>query len=86
MFKEKIVLIKKISDILFGIIILFSIGVMVKNYIDQYNLPEGVCPISNNSVYMVTAIILLIVAFISTTIIDYIFKKYKKDKGEAREQ
>lgn len=85
MFKRNIVRIKRVTDISFGLIIVYAIGIMVKNYLDQSRLPEGVCPVTNNSIYMLIAIVLLLIAFTSTTIVDYLYKKYKKDEGENSE-
>lgn len=85
MFKNNIVRIKRIADICFGLVMVFAVGIMIKNYIDQTRLPEGVCPVANNYVYMVIAIVFLIIAFTATTIIDYLYKKYKKDEGENSE-
>jgi heme/copper-type cytochrome/quinol oxidase subunit 2 len=74
--------IKKISDILFVFSIIFAAGVMFKNWYDQRGLPEGVCPIENNSTWMMLAITLLVISFIVTSIIDYRIKKQdRKEKN-----
>jgi len=79
MLNKRLVQIKHISDTLFGLIIIYALGIMAKTYFDQSKLPEGVCPISNNSTYMVIAIVLLIGAFIMTTFIDFKYKKAIKE-------
>lgn len=85
MIRSNIIKIKRYVDISFGLIMLYAVGVMVKNYLDQSRLPEGVCPISNNYTYMIVAIVLLILAFTASTVVDFLVKKYKKDEGENSE-
>lgn len=65
----------KFTNILFAIGIIFSVGVLIKSYIDKSKLPEGVCPINNNRELLIAAIIVLIVITIITTFIEYIEKK-----------
>ncbi len=67
--------IKRISDLIYIITILYAIAVVAKNYYDQSILPEGVCPVNNNYNYIVFAIGLLVLTFVTTSIIDHKFKK-----------
>lgn len=69
--------IKKYNNILFYFAVLYTIIVMVKNYIDRARLPEGMCPIENNNHLMIIGIVLLVVSFIGNVIISYYEKKRK---------
>lgn len=81
--------VKRVSDIIYIVTILYAIGVVAKNYYDQSVLPEGVCPVNNNYEYIVVAIGLLVTTFVVTSIIDYKFKKQSEkmvvDAGEGEE-
>ena len=78
--------IKRISDSMYVLIIIYAIVVVGKNYYDRSILPEGVCPITNNYAYIVAAIGLLIFTFIVTSIVDYKFKKQsQKNDGNSAE-
>ncbi|WZL82935.1 hypothetical protein QBE53_07440 [Vallitaleaceae bacterium 9-2] len=77
----KITKLKKLSNGLFILSVIFSAGVLFKNWFDQRNLPEGVCPIENNSEWMIAAISLLVISFIVTSIIDYRIKKLNKGEN-----
>jgi len=72
--------VKRISDIIYIITILYAVGIVGKNYYDQSILPEGVCSLNNNYEYIVVAIGLLVVTFIITSIIDYKLKKQAEKK------
>lgn len=81
--------VKRISDVIYVVTILYAVAIVAKNYYDQQMLPEGVCPIDNNYEYIVLAIALLVITFIVTSIIDYKFKKQKDinviNSGEGEE-
>lgn len=81
--------VKRISDVIYIITILYAVAIVAKNYYDQSVLPEGVCPINNNYEYIVLAIALLVITFVVTSIIDYKFKKQKDtnviNTGEGEE-
>ncbi len=62
--------IKRLVDIIYYVAIGFSVLVIGKNFYDQQRLPEGVCPINNNYNLIVSAIIVLVFAFVVSTIID----------------
>ena len=67
--------VKKISNIFFGITIVFAIYTLSKIYILKSQLPEGVCPAKayNNLIYL--SIGMLVISFIVLIIIE---KKEKK--------
>lgn len=68
-----------ISNIIFFSSSIFALGVLAKNYIDRSKVPAGVCPIENNRSLMIVSIVILVLAFIFTTIIDRKLKKVKKE-------
>ncbi len=75
--------IKRISDVIYVITIVYAVVIVGKNYYDRSILPEGVCPVNNNYIYIISAIGLLVITFITTSIIDH---KYKKDKENKQNQ
>ena len=72
--------IKKLSDYLFVASILFSLGVLLKSWFDRKGLPEGVCPIDNNSQWITMAITLLVISFVATSLIDFYTKKHSGEE------
>ncbi len=64
-----------VSNLLYAVSMLFAVGVLLKNYYDQSQLPPGVCPIDNNRGLMTVSILLLIGVTIGTSIYDYKKKK-----------
>lgn len=66
---------KLISNIVFMIAIGFSLYTLITTYFIRAGLPEGVCPIENNSVLIYSSIALLIISFIISMVVD---KKIKK--------
>jgi len=72
---------KRITDILYILSIIFAVAIVLKNYFDKSKLPEGFCPVRNNMQYMIGAIVLLVIAFMASTIIDYMRKKQNTNKN-----
>lgn len=68
---------KLISNIVFVIAIGFSLYTLITTYFIRAGLPEGVCPVDNNSELIYGSLALLIVSFIISMIVD---KKVKKSK------
>lgn len=66
---------KRINNILFYSSVIFALGVLGKNYWDRSRLPEGVCPIDNNSYLIYISISLLIVSFIFSIVLSHLEKK-----------
>ena len=60
-----------IKNILYGIGVLYAIGILGKTYYDRLKLPAGICPIDNNRGLMISGIIVLILVTIITSIIDH---------------
>ncbi len=77
--------IKKIVDIIYYVAIGFSVIVIGKNFYDQQSLPEGVCPINNNYNLIVSAIVILVFAFVVSTIIDRKVKRQTVDDEVTKE-
>lgn len=73
---------KKVIDIIYYVAIAFSVIVISKNFYDRWSLPEGVCPVNNNYNLIVSAIVVLVIAFIASTFID---QKVKKQKAADEE-
>ncbi len=71
-----------VSNILFFGSVLFSIGVLLKIYIDRSSLPEGVCPADYNNGWVYLAIGLLVASTIYSSVIDYRKKKAAKETIE----
>ncbi len=65
-----------LSNIIYGVSILFALGVLAKVYLDRRGLPEGVCPVTNSAGLIYFSIGLLIVATVVTSILD----RKKKEK------
>lgn len=72
---------KKISNILYGISMLYAVLVLGKVLIDNSRLPEGVCPTSFNSPYIYSAIVLLLTTLVITTILDRKAKRKDNPRG-----
>ena len=80
----ELIKIKKVVDIIYYLAIGFSVIVIAKNFYDQWTLPEGVCPINNNYNLIVSAIAVLVVAFVISSIIDHKVKRNKDlHEGDA---
>ena len=71
-----------LSNVIYGISILFALGVLLKIYLDRAGLPEGVCPTANNSGLIYLSIGLLIVATVVTSVLDK-RQKVKSKEGDS---
>lgn len=60
-----------LSNMIYGISMLFALSVLIKTYIDRSRLPEGVCPAATNSEWMYAAIGFLVVATVVTSFLDH---------------
>lgn len=75
-----------LSNGIYGASILFTLGVLLKIYIDRATLPAGVCPTSNNSELIYFSIGLLVVATIVSSVLDKRSKaKADDDDGGSKE-
>lgn len=70
--------IKRISDFIYVSTILYALAIIVKNYYESKQVTEGVNVINNNMSLIIVAIVLLVITFITTSIIDYKYGKHKK--------
>lgn len=71
-----------VSNIIYGVSMLFAISVMAKVYYDRSQLPAGVCPITNNNIWVYSAIGVLLVSIVVTSILDRRSKKAKQQEEE----
>lgn len=71
------------SNLIFLASILYAGGVMAKVYLDRSSLPPDVCPITSNNGWIYSAIILLALSIVATTILDR--KKGKDDDGSEND-
>lgn len=71
--------IKRISNIIFYVSVIYTIGVLLKTYFDRMKLPDGVCPLESNNIAIYIGIGLLVISLISSTIVS-IMEKKNKDK------
>lgn len=76
----KIKQLKLINNVLFYGSVIFAIGVLGKSYWDRSRLPEGVCPINNNSHLIYASIGLLIVSFAFSIILSQLEKRNKTEE------
>lgn len=75
-----------LSNGIYGVTILFALGVLLKITIDKARLPAGVCPTAYNNDLIVFSISLLVVGTIVTSLLDRKAKKKKlEDKTEAHQ-
>jgi len=70
------------SNIIFLLSMLFALIVTGKIYYDRQQLPAGACPITQNSGLLYTAIAVLVMSIIVTSILDYSKKKQKVKEEE----
>ena len=70
------------SNVLYASSVLFSVGVILKVYIDRASLPPGVCPVTNNNHWMYLAIGFLIISTLVSTLADRRKKSADKEVGE----
>lgn len=66
-----------LSNIIYGISMLYALAVVAKVYYDRSQLPPNVCPITNNNPWIYSAIGVLLVSVVVTSILD---RKNKKEK------
>lgn len=62
---------RRISDFLYWVGIVFAAGVLIKTYIDKSKVPPGVCTINNNRGLLIGAIAFLFIVTVVTWILDY---------------
>lgn len=64
-----------LSNGIYAVTIIFALGVLLKIYLDQARLPEGVCPTAYNNDLIYFSIGLLVVGTIVTSLLDRRTKK-----------
>ncbi|MBC7961155.1 MAG: hypothetical protein H7X94_14945 [Vallitaleaceae bacterium] len=72
-----------LSNLLFTGSVLFAIAVLLKTYLDNAKVPEGVCPVDNNRGLLIVAITILLLVTVITSIMDYKKKKVQLKIKEA---
>ena len=72
-----------LSNGIYAATILFALGVLLKIFIDQARLPEGVCPTAYNNDLIYFSIGLLVVGTVVTSILD---RRTKKKLAEGHEE
>lgn len=74
-----------VSNIIYAISMVYALGVVAKIYYDRQNLPAGVCPVTNNNIWVYSAIAVLVIGIVVTTILDRKKKKRKEaDKNQDK--